>query len=198
MIILNKLKGIGVEKILLSVIILLRYITFVNGQIPPSIDYNWELNLVKSDEFNDTMFDTSKWDKLNPAMGIGYNWGGGQIFIPSHVLVDGKYLILKAERSLSSNKYLSGGIQSVDHNYSYGYFEISAKLPGYYRNELPCGKGFWPAFWTYYQEKESNCVTIHDEIDILEPSGSQYAEANVNVCGWHDEIGSCKTSKEGR
>jgi|AntRauTorckE6833_2_1112554.scaffolds.fasta_scaffold00890_7 beta-glucanase (GH16 family) len=164
----------------------------LNAQIPPNLDGNWELNTAKSDEFNSTTLDNSKWNALDPWSGIGYNWGGGQYFRPANVSVDGNYLQLKVEDISWSDKYYSGGVQSVNHNYSYGYFEIRAKLPGFYNNGLPCGEGFWPAFWTYYVEHDANgCRTIHDEIDILEPSGSQYADAKSNVAGWHDEHPDC-------
>lgn len=180
---------------LLDFLLMICVITVSYGQIPPVMDDNWKLNLSKSDEFNDLTFDISIWDKINPSAGIGFNWGGGQRFRPANVLVDGNNLILKAERC--NSVIYSGGVQSVNHNYSYGYYEIRAQLPGYYKNGTPCGYGFWPAFWTYYQNKVNGCVVIHDEIDILEPSGSQYANANVNVCGWHDEI-DCRTYKVGQ
>lgn len=162
-------------------------------QIPPTLDNNWRLNTSKSDEFNSTTLDNSKWDALNPSNGIGYNWGGGGIFRPSNVIVDGNDLLLKVEDITNSNLYYTGGIQSVEHNYSYGYYEICAKLPGFYNNLSPCGEGFWPAFWTYYvEEDEDGCRIIHDEIDILEPSGGQYANAKSNVAGWHDEHPDCE------
>jgi beta-glucanase (GH16 family) len=91
--------------------------------------------------------------------------------------------------------YYSGGIQSLNHDYSYGYFEIYAKLPGFYDNGISDGEGFWPAFWTCYVETDINgCRMIHDEIDILEPSGIQYADAKSNVAGWHDEHPDCDTN----
>jgi len=168
------------------------FMMLVNGQIPPNLDDNWKLNTTKSDEFNSTTLDNSKWDMLDPWNGVGYNWGGGQYFRPANVSVDGNNLQLKVEDIPWSDKYYSGGVHSVDHNYSYGYFEIRAKLPGFYNNGSPCGEGFWPAFWTYYVEHDVNgCRKVHDEIDILEPSGSQYADAKTNVCGWHDEHPDC-------
>ena len=167
------------------------------GQLSPSQDDNWILNILKSDEFNDTICDKTKWDILDPPS-VGFNWGnGGQLFIPANVLFDGNCLKLKADIcTFNPNKVCSGGIQSENRNYGYGYYEIRAQLPGYNWNGQPCGYGFWPAFWTYYQVKEDNCIVIHDEIDILEPDGLQYASANVNVCGWHDE-NNCEHSKIG-
>lgn len=178
---------------LLAILTSSGFMMLVNGQIPPNLDDNWELNTTKSDEFNSTTLDDSKWDELAPWYGVGYNWGGGQYFRPANVSVDGNNLQLKVEDISWSDKYYSGGVQSVDHNYSYGYFEIRAKLPGFYNNGVPCGEGFWPAFWTYYvfENPLTGCRDIHDEIDILEPSGSQYADGKSNVAGWHDEHPDC-------
>lgn len=178
---------------LLAILTLSGFLMLVNGQIPPNLDNNWVLNTTKSDEFNSNTLDNSKWDKLDPGNGVGYNWGGGQYFRPVNVSVYSNNLQLKVEDISWSDKYYSGGVQSVDHNYSYGYFEIRAKLPGFYNNGLPCGEGFWPAFWTYYvfENTSTGCRDIHDEIDILEPSGKQYADAKSNVAGWHDEHPDC-------
>lgn len=181
------------EFILLEIILLLCLMVRLDGQISPRLDANWVMNDMKSDEFNSEMLDTTKWDALDPSNGIGYHWGGGQLFRPENVSLNGNYLQLKVEDYHGNDRYYSGGIQSADHDYSYGYFEIRAKLPGDYdENGNPVGEGFWPAFWTYYVETDSNgCRTLHDEIDILEPSGSQYADAKTNVSGWHDESPNC-------
>lgn len=177
--------------LLLTIFTLSNSIIITNAQVSPKFDDNWVLDYEKSDEFNSIILDTSKWNALDPYNGIGYNWGGGQRFRPENVSIDGNYLQLKVEDIPSSNKYYSGGIQSIHHNYSYGFFEIRARLPGFYKDGTPCGKGFWPAFWTYYVEEEDTCRIIHDEIDILEPSGSQYESAMSNVAGWHDEDPTC-------
>lgn len=181
------------KSVLLLILISSGFLMTLNAQIPPITDKSWKLNKVKSDEFNQMSLDTTKWDALDPSNKIGYNWGGGQYFTPLNVCFDGNHLLLKVDKieknnSIEDKYFYSGGIQSVNHTYSYGYFEIRAKLPGFYRDTIPCGEGFWPAFWTYYVEEDENrCRIIHDEIDILEPSGSQYKYANVNVAGWHDE-----------
>src|SRR5690625_552822 len=155
------------------------------AQGPPSEDDNWELVEALSDEFNDTILDSTKWDALEPEKGIGYDWGGGAHFRPQNVIVDGNHLQLKVEKRSDKKGFYSGGIQSVENNYTYGYFEIRAKLPGFYKDGKPNGQGFWPAFWTYYQVRDSTgCVLIHDEIDILEPAGHQYADGRSNVAGW--------------
>lgn len=160
----------------------------LNAQLPPTVDTHWELNTIKSDEFNSTTLDITKWDALDPWNGIGFNWGGGQWFRPNNVSVDGNNLQLKVEEINPTHpKHWSGGVQSKNPNYSYGYFEIRAKLPGFYDNGQPTGEGFWPAFWTYYTNY-SQWPCYHDEIDILEPSGSQYADGKTNVMGHWDLV----------
>lgn len=63
-------------------------ITSLHCQVPPCLDNNWILKQSKSDEFNGTTLDNSKWDALNPSNGIGYNWGGGAYFRPASTNVD--------------------------------------------------------------------------------------------------------------
>jgi len=100
--------------------------------------------------------------------------------------------------TLPKNFCISGGVKTAGINsintYSYGYFEISALLPGAYIGGVPNGSKFWPAFWTSYQKFcSSNCApcdTIHDEIDILEPSGTQYF-GTTNVCGINAATNPC-------
>jgi hypothetical protein len=58
---------------LLAILTSSGFMMLVNGQIPPNLDDNWELNTTKSDEFNSTTLDDSKWDELAPWYGVGYN-----------------------------------------------------------------------------------------------------------------------------
>lgn len=161
------------------------------AQIHPNQDSHWILNDNKSDDFDGSYLDGSKWDKLQP--GVGYNWGGGGQFLSSQTSVNAGQLVLTVEPLTNSPfySYKTGGIRSENSNYSYGFFEIEAKLPGAYIDGIPNGQGFWPCFWTYYVEEENDCRIVHDEIDILEPSGTQYADPRVNVLGWHDEDPDC-------
>lgn len=172
---------------------------------PPPIDKNWELITLKSDEFNDTTIDTEKWKKCT------YNWGirensngvlGGGILLfndPIHCYENNGYLNLVATPYTGTPFYFSGGVQSKNHDYSYGYFEISAYLPGWFNNNQggqSWGEGFWPAFWTYYTEDSPpGCRIIHDEVDILEPCGYDFIHADKNVVGWHDEKPPCDAYK---
>ena len=193
MIRINKL---GMKKILF-ILIFLSWKGCLYSQVPPSLDNKWVINSSKSDEFNSTSLNTSKWDRLCNCPNLGmYAWGGGHFWDEANVVLDGNNVNFIVKDAVG-DKYSSGGIRSKGSNYSYGYFEISAKLPGYFNGNTPIGRGFWPAFWTYYQELSGSCILVHDEIDILEPSGVQYADGKTNVVGWHDQIGNCLTDKIG-
>jgi len=167
----------------------------------PSNDLNWALDSAKSDEFNSTSINTSKWHILDCPGGDCCNYGGGTAFEKGNVSDSGGLLRLRTDgpgfAPIPCNRetYATAGIVSDSGYYSYGYFEIYAKLPGFYSNGNPCGRKFYPAFWTAYQKVDSSCVVIHNEIDILEPSGAQYANANRNVCGWWFQNGHCGAYK---
>lgn len=162
----------------------------------PIVDGNWIQNVAFSDEFNGTSVDLNKWLVLQK---YNYPWGDRYCFNPgpNNVIENGDgflKLIATSKPPIDSSCYFtdvlwySGGIQTKSTNYLYGYFEISAKLPGFFKDGTPCGSGFWPAFWTYFKNPPGgDCVYTHDEIDILEPNGSQYADGMTNVVGWHDE-----------
>lgn len=174
------------------------------AQLPPTIDNNWQLNTNLSDEFN--TLDLSKWNVIDLWQGECCNWGGNSRFVTSNATVSNGELVLRCDTALPGatlpydfNECCNtGGVNTLVENYQYGYLEIYAKLPGNYYNGNPNGQKFWPAFWTYHQEFPCS-VYVHDEIDILEPSGTQYADGKTNVCGWHDENhdGTCSSHKVG-
>lgn len=178
--------------------------SWLYAQLPPSIDGTWQLNSTLSDEFN--TLDLSKWNVIDLWQGECCNWGGNSRFVTSNVTVSGGELLLKTDAPFSGSTVPydfteccnTGGINTLAENYQYGYYEIYAKLPGNYHNGVPNGQKFWPAFWMYHQEFPCS-VFVHDEIDILEPSGLQYADGKTNVCGWHNENtnGTCTTYKVG-
>ncbi len=199
----------------------------LSAQMPPAIDPgSWMLDDSRSDEFNGTMLDTVKWWAIDPcnytdSIHHGYNWSGGCHFRPQNVsVVNGNAIITADYNSDSLNdsipcyhypnfyRFYSGGIQSKQvkmlglgavGSYSFGYYEMRAKLPGYYDvNSLPVGKGFMPTFWFYYQYWQGSCIKKHDEVDILEPDPSQYYDARTNVVGWHDENNACSVQKIGQ
>lgn len=161
-------------------------------QLSPNADPNWILNTQLSDEFNS--LDLTKWNVIEP--GECCNWGGQSRFIAENVYINNGELVLEADppnnNATPPYNYTTccgtGGINSLGFDYHYGYLEIMAKLPGNFHQNLPNGQKFWPAFWGYFVENDLP-IYIHDEIDILEPSGIQYQDGSTNVCGWHDEIG---------
>ncbi len=181
-------------------ITMLLFTMYCHAQVWPENDINWKINSNKSDEFNAATLDLNLWRKLPKDQ---YPWGNGHCFDPVNVYLENGLLKLKvvektaydSECDQPWSNYYTGGIQSQEYNYAYGYFEIKAKLPGMYINGRPNGKGFWPAFWTFYAVHVPGCKQIHDETDILEPNGEQYATAKTNVAGVHDEDGNCITYK---
>lgn len=195
-------------KYLIICLLLLPFIT-IEAQTAASLDDNWAIDTSLSDEFSGSSLDNTKWNAFGKS---DYPWGLGYCFDNSQVSVSDGKLQLEVIRKTSYDPscyidifpndytadFYSGGIQSVDTSYSYGYFEISAKLPGKMINGESNGLGFWPAFWTYYIEQQGSCRTYHDEIDIMEPGGLQYADAKKITCGWHDTIGNCQIDKISR
>jgi len=198
-----------------------------NAQVLPSQDpSSWILMASQSDEFDGSTLDTTKWWPVDPcnytdSTGHGDNWSRGAFFRPQNVSLNNGNLVITIDYnpdSLSDSipcihhhtyPFYSGGILSVlkrnGHsletrgNYSFGYYEMRAKLPGYYdSNHQPVGIGFTPTFWIYYQLWDTSCIVRHDEADILEPNASQYYDARTNVVGWHDEIGTCSVNKVGQ
>lgn len=179
------------------------YLTILFGSITyaqsPVVDPNWQLVAAKSDDFNSTSLDLTKWKYIN-EVGISSsatydccNWGGNSRFTPANVAVSGTELQLKVDAPSAgatppydfTKCCNTGGIISVNPNYDHGYFEMKAQLPGSFDlNGIPHGDKFWPSFWTFYQVIQNNCTVSQNEIDILEPSGSQYADGKTNVCGW--------------
>ncbi len=199
----------------------------INAQLPQVvISDSLILDESKSDEFNETYLDGSKWwcvDACNDTDSInrGYNWSAGAFFRPENVTVSNGNLELKVDFNPDSlddsvpcihhhpYTFYSGGIISVLRkgegelgpigNYRFGYYEMKAKLPGYYDSDLkPVGFGLMPTFWIYYQHWIGPCVDKHDEVDILEPDTYQYYDAETNVVGWHDEYDTCGAHKIGQ
>jgi len=208
---------------LFSTIFLLFILEIGFAQRPPIEDpCAWILDAAKSDEFNGTEVDTSKWWIIDPcnftdSIHHGYNWGSGAHFNTHNVSENNGNAVLTVNfnpDSLNDSvpcihhhlyRFYTGGIQTKqtmdpDHGiigtYSYGYYEMRAKLPGFYNAvHQSVGTGFWPTFWIYYEYIKDSCNKEQDEIDILEPDSKQYYDAKTNVVGWHDEDGHCVSHK---
>ena len=110
-------------KVFLVAILTLGYFMKPNAQVPPNLDPNYELVTSKSDEFTSSSLDQTKWDN---CANIGIGWGYGSYLSASNVILDAGYLRLRWSRTGSTMRV--GQIRSKNSNYSYGYFEISAKI----------------------------------------------------------------------
>jgi hypothetical protein len=198
-------------------------VNIVHAQVPPGIDPpadQWILNVEKSDEFNAFTLDTAKWWYVDACtitdnMGHGFN-SPGSYDRPQNVTLDSGYLIMKLEVNPDSanwnnpchhgNNYpfWGGSIMSAQKNagtgigpinsYSFGYYEMKGKLPGYYdANHNPVGYGFYPTFWIFYQYAVNHCIIKHDEVDIMEADPYTYYNGCTYGLSWHDENDSCGT-----
>lgn len=163
----------------------------VSAQSPPSVDQNWDLVPSLSDEFTST-FDFTKWQKLFGSASIHH-------VDTAHAYVSGNDLIIKTEEI---NGHLYSGIirspNDTSYSFGYGYYEMRAKLPGYYdTNGNPCGRGMFPQFWTgYTADNPPGCRIIHDEIDITETNGGQYADGKTMYYGYWDEDPGCHNASK--
>jgi beta-glucanase (GH16 family) len=101
--------------------------------------------LVWHDEFNGRKLDSKKWNVLTREQS---KHGELQYYLPDEVYVEKGYLHLRSrERNFGSQQYTSGRVYTKDKFAPvYGRFEIRAKLPA--------GKGLWPAFWLYPENRD--------------------------------------------
>jgi beta-glucanase (GH16 family) len=201
----------------LFLIVCILYATVGQGQVSPIKDKNWVLNRALSDEFNGTSVDTTKWEVMKTT---APGWGFA-LYNPSNVTIEDLPTrgINPGGPIASSNRMLrmkaasmtsTGGIRNKNANYLYGYYEMRAKLPGYFNDSLqqPCNRGFFTAFFTYHQIRDPNdwnCIIEHEEIDIVEPSGAMrdfYGEwipeddAQTNEVGHHMIIDSSSCDRK--
>lgn len=153
------------------------------SQINPKDDPNFEKVDSKSDEFTGTSIQTAKWEVGTPYSWAG--WGYGSIKYSSNVIVSDGYLKLRWEYDTPYMRV--GQIRSVNSDYTFGYFEVSAKMldPGNDTNGIPCAKGLWPSFWLYAEESEL-WPCFHDEIDIVETLYNACGDVNIMSSGVWD------------
>ncbi len=151
------------------------------GQVKPSAGKTW--TLVWQDEFNGKQLDATKWNVLLREHSKHTEL---QYYLPDEVFVEGGLLRLRSRvRSFGSKKYTSGRLDTKGKFMPvYGRFEI--------RGKLPAGKGLWPAYWLYPQNRNwemeyimSEAVTAgkerlipeerpwYSEIDIMEFLGHE-------------------------
>ncbi len=182
------------KRIYLLVLLLFGYFQSI-GQTP-SNDLNWVLDTAKSDEFNSTTINSSKWHILDCPSGDCCNWGGGTAFERGNTTDSGGILQLRTDGPgfapipCNRGQFATGGIASDSANYSYGYYEMYAQLPGFYSNGSPCCGKIQPSLWMAYQVNDTSCIEIHNEIDPVIP-GPLYTNASTIVSGWSYQNGNC-------
>lgn len=118
-----------------------------------------EYQLVWADEFDGTSLDTSAWN-----IDTGDQWYNNELeaYKTSNVIVkDGTLQLVAKKENYLSKSYTSGRINTESKKvFTYGRFEA--------RMKFPTGKGFWPAFWLYPENYNTN---DYREIDIMEAVG---------------------------
>jgi len=170
------------------------------GQVPPIKDKNWVRNIALSDEFNGTSVDTAKWKTDNVYAWHAHAYARNATIedIPPTKTNSNDPLISRNRmlRLRGESKWSTGGIQTKSENYLYGYYEMRAKLPGYWSIDSAkhCSRGFWPTLYVAHQVRDPNnkdCIIEHNEIDIVEPNGYKNGfgewtdDAQSNTIGHH-------------
>ena len=115
----------------------------LRAQDPPRSHDGW--TLVWHDEFDGRQLDPKKWNVLLRETS---KHGELQYYVPDEVWVENGMLRLRSRvRSYGSQRYTSGRLDtSGKFAPIYGRFEI--------RGRLPVGRGLWPAYWLYPQNRD--------------------------------------------
>jgi beta-glucanase (GH16 family) len=117
--------------------------TFLLSSSGPDTENDWEL--VWEDDFNGTGLDLGKWNVLLRETSKHHEL---QYYVPDEVYVENGLLRLRSQvRKYGSKEYTSGRLDTKNKFAPvYGRFEI--------RGKLPVGKGIWPAYWLYPQNRD--------------------------------------------
>lgn len=104
-----------------------------------------EWKMIWQDEFNGNKLNQKKWNVLTRETSKHDEL---QYYIPEEVyLQNGNLRIGSNRRDYGSQHYTSGRLDTKDKlAVTYGRFEI--------RGKLPVGKGIWPAYWLYPQNRD--------------------------------------------
>ena len=176
------------------VVLLLLMIFFVtcqesnqsNNQIindPPATSSEWEQ--VWADEFDGDELDLSKWNILQWRPGWVNNEQQAYTDRDTNVFLQDGNLVIQGliEPNYSgtdyngnqyTSNYTSGRINTDDKfSWTYGRFDIRAKLPG--------GRGSWPAIWMLGESISSIGWPDCGEIDIMEHVGHQPEHVFFNI-----------------
>jgi beta-glucanase (GH16 family) len=144
-------------------------------------------SLVWSDEFDGRALDEDKWAFDTSRNKEGW-WNGERQYYaanrPKNLRIEGGRLIIEAwhERlgprtfaDWGGQEYTSGKIVSKGAGWTYGFYEVRAKLP--------CARGTWPAIWMLPVDMKQ--WPDDGEIDIMEHVGS---DPNVIVASLHTKL----------
>ena len=158
--------------------------TVTNASYSGPVERSSHAKLVWSDEFNGTALDTGKWHYDTAFNKQGWFNKEQQYYSagrPENFRLGGGVLTIEARHEKldpakypdwGGQNYTSGRIYSQGAGWTYGFYEIRAKLP--------CAPGTWPAIWML----PTNMVKWPDdgEIDIMEQVG---AEPNLIYASLH-------------
>lgn len=101
--------------------------------------------LVWSDEFSGKTLDPKKWNVLTREQS---KHGELQYYVPDEVYLENGFLRIRSQQRDYGGQHFTSGRLSTDARYAptYGRFEI--------RGRMPLGKGLWPAYWLYPQNRD--------------------------------------------
>lgn len=164
---------------------------------PGGVPSQWKL--VWSDEFNQAgLPDQTKWNYDTERNKLGWYNNELQYYTkdrPENAVVKDGNLIITALKERLSNATDYGGQSYTSSrlltrgkaSWTYGFFEIRAKLP--------CGLGTWPAIWTLGTK---GAWPDDGEIDIMEHVGKKKGEilgsAYTNFYNWSNGTGNTKST----
>lgn len=122
-------------------------------------------NLVWSDEFNGAQLDRSKWNVEVNCDGGGNNEQQCYVDSPKNIFLENGHLVIRVvKENYNGKSYTSGRINSSKKgDFRTGYFESRLKVP--------CGQGFWPAYWMLPTDSAYGTWPASGEIDIMEILG---------------------------
>lgn len=146
-------------------------IGFFASLILGSCNSTTEWKLVWSDEFDtDGAVDSTKWSY--DTKGNAWDWGNNELQYyteqeGNNAWVENGVLKIQARKdSIGGKNYSSARLKTHGKaSFTYGKFEISAKLPA--------GRGLWPAIWMLSDSIEHKGWPKSGEIDIMEHVGYQ-------------------------
>jgi beta-glucanase (GH16 family) len=161
--------------------------TVTNSSYDGPVNRPADARLVWSDEFRGNALDISRWQYDTARNKEGWYNGELQYYSAGrseNLRVGNGVLTIEARREAldparfadwGGQKYTSARIFSKGPGWTYGFYEIRAKLP--------CARGTWPAIWMLPVEMKK--WPEDGEIDIMEQVG---AEPNLIYASLHTEL----------